>query len=420
MYHEFPKNLSSPSLLAIKSRLCYNKHEFRRKNNRTGGNLVKKRYLPVFTGLLVLFCILAFAAGTGTETPERTTENPSAAGWQSVNGLRYYYHEDGTMATGWLELDSGKYYFRGSGSMVTGWLSLEGQRYYLRADGAAATGLSEIGGQTYLFDETGMLATGVIQLDGVRYLADENGHPQSGWAQDGTMWCYFDEDGRAATGWQTIGSFEYYFYSDGSPACGITQLEGETCYFSSRGQYIPLVNPWHDIPEGYTVELTSIDANHKIASIACADYEEMMADCRAAGLDPAVCSSYRTQEYQEILYNRKVSYYLGKGHDQEEAQELAGHSVAYPGTSEHQLGLALDIIDSSNWNLNESQAKTATQKWLMENSWRYGWILRYPDGKSDITGIIYEPWHYRYVGKPLAEELHNSGLTLEEYFASLS
>ena len=97
------------------------------------------------------------------------------------------------------------------------------------------------------------------------------------------------------------------------------------------------------------------------------------------------------------------------------AEVEAAKSVAVPNTSEHQIGLAVDIVDANNATLTSAQAKTATQKWLMENCWRYGFILRYPEGKSDITGIIYEPWHYRYVGYALAKELHFSGMTLEEY-----
>ena len=99
---------------------------------------------------------------------------------------------------------------------------------------------------------------------------------------------------------------------------------------------------------------------------------------------------------------------------------MAATEVAMPGTSEHQLGLALDIIDNRNWNLDESQASMPTQQWLMENSWRYGWILRYPNEKSEITGIIYEPWHYRYVGKTVAAEIYNLGVCLEEYLQSLT
>ena len=397
---------------------------------------MNKRNLPVIIGLLAAVCILAFifAIGSGNSGGQDgrgwTEENgqryyhladgSAATGWQTIDDLQYYFNSDGTMASGWLELDGKRYYLREKGSMVTGWLSLEGSRYYLGDDGAAAVGPTDIDGTVYLFDDSGLLASGLIEADGRQYLSDEQGRPLSGWVEiEGTKH-YFDENGCMATGWVTIGSFHYYFYEDGTPATGETDVDGKTWFFASNGQELPLVNPWHYVPEDYTVELTEINANHQIASIAYADFEEMMTDCRNAGLDPAICSSYRTQEYQQTLFQRKVEYYLGKNHDQEEAEELAGQSVAVPGTSEHQLGLALDIIDNSNWNLDESQAKTATQKWLMENSWRYGWILRYPDGKSEITGIIYEPWHYRYVGREVAAEIHELGVCLEEYLDMLT
>ena len=89
--------------------------------------------------------------------------------------------------------------------------------------------------------------------------------------------------------------------------------------------------------------------------------------------------------------------------------------VALPGTSEHQTGLALDIVDAGYQELDEAQENTPVQQWLMRNSWRYGFILRYPTGKSNITGIIYEPWHYRYVGRDAARAIYESGLCLEEY-----
>ena len=146
----------------------------------------------------------------------------------------------------------------------------------------------------------------------------------------------------------------------------------------------------------------------------------MLADCKTGGGKPVICSAYRTQEYQENLYNKKVKKLVSSGLSQENAEKEAGTVVAVPGTSEHQLGLALDIIDYNNYTLDQSQEKTATQKWLMANSWQYGWILRYPNGKSDSTGIIYEPWHYRYVGREIAAELHELGLCLEEYLQMLT
>ena len=92
--------------------------------------------------------------------------------------------------------------------------------------------------------------------------------------------------------------------------------------------------------------------------------------------------------------------------------------VAVPGTSEHQLGLALDIVDMNHQILDESQEETDTQQWLMAHSWEYGFILRYPNDKSEITGIIYEPWHYRYVGRDAAREIYEQGVCLEEYLGA--
>ena len=141
----------------------------------------------------------------------------------------------------------------------------------------------------------------------------------------------------------------------------------------------------------------------------------MMDACRAAGNSPVICSSYRSYEKQQSLYQNKVNRLAAQGYSQEKAREEAAKAVALPGTSEHQLGLAVDIVDIANQNLDSSQEDTAVQQWLMEHSWEYGFILRYPNDKSDITGIIYEPWHYRYVGKDAAAEIYQQGLCLEEY-----
>ena len=106
---------------------------------------------------------------------------------------------------------------------------------------------------------------------------------------------------------------------------------------------------------------------------------------------------------------------MREGLSREEATAQAGAVVAVPGTSEHQTGLAVDLVDKSYQHLDDAQASTEVQQWLMENSWKYGFILRYPEEKSDVTGIIYEPWHYRYVGGPAAREMRELGLCLEEY-----
>ena len=107
-----------------------------------------------------------------------------------------------------------------------------------------------------------------------------------------------------------------------------------------------------------------------------------------------------------------------EGYSRAVAAEIAKESVAVPGTSEHQLGLAVDIVADGYYVLDYTQAKTATQAWLMEHCWEYGFILRYPENTTEITGIIYEPWHYRYVGTEVSLELRDLGITLEEYLAA--
>ena len=183
---------------------------------------------------------------------------------------------------------------------------------------------------------------------------------------------------------------------------------------------ILLVNRWNPIPDGYTFEQTKLKYGHSVDARAYPDLQEMMDACRAAGLDPLICSSYRTQEKQRELYENKIQRLMDEGYSYERAVEEAGTVVAVPGTSEHQTGLALDIVDASYQHLDEAQEDTQVQQWLMEHSWEYGFVLRYPNEKSEITGIIYEPWHYRYVGREAAREMTELGLCLEEYVDWLS
>lgn len=176
-----------------------------------------------------------------------------------------------------------------------------------------------------------------------------------------------------------------------------------------------LVNPWNRLPDDHTVELAQLGNGHAIDARAYDDLQEMLDAARGEGLSPLICSSYRTSEKQQALYDKEVKGQLSKGYSQEAAEAEAAKWVALPGTSEHQTGLAVDIVDLSYQLLDEGQEKTPVQKWLMENSYKYGFILRYPSDKSSVTGIGYEPWHYRYVGKEAASEIYEKGICLEEY-----
>lgn len=184
---------------------------------------------------------------------------------------------------------------------------------------------------------------------------------------------------------------------------------------SRDAELLTLVNPWNTIPDDYKPQLCTLSDGQQIDKRCYDDLMLMLDDCRNAGNSPYICSAYRTWDKQQALFDNKIQRLENEGMDAETARVEAAKVVAVPGTSEHQLGLALDIIDTGYTNLDEGQENTATQQWLMANSWQYGFILRYPNGTTDITGIIYEPWHYRYVGRTAAEQIHELGVTFEEY-----
>lgn len=178
-----------------------------------------------------------------------------------------------------------------------------------------------------------------------------------------------------------------------------------------------LVNLWNPLPEQYTVKLEKLENGLQIAAEARPALEKMLSDCEAAGMDVTVCSAYRTESTQNRLYQNKIARLRAAGYSREEALAEAGRWVAPPGTSEHQTGLAVDIMATDYPVLDEKQAQTEEQQWLMEHCWEYGFILRYPTDKSSVTGIGYEPWHYRYVGQETAASIYERGLCLEEYIA---
>lgn len=183
--------------------------------------------------------------------------------------------------------------------------------------------------------------------------------------------------------------------------------------------YLLLVNRDHPLPEDFSIpELTQLKNGHAIDSRAYSSLQAMLDGARSAGYNPLICSSYRSQGKQEKLFTQKVRTYLNRGYDQDEAEKLAAGWVSPPGTSEHQAGLAVDIVDREYQLLNEEQEKRPVQQWLMEHCAEYGFILRYPTGKSELTGVNYEPWHYRYVGEEAAQAIMSEGLCLEEYLAA--
>lgn len=171
-----------------------------------------------------------------------------------------------------------------------------------------------------------------------------------------------------------------------------------------------VVNRWNEIPEDFSVSLTELSNGQKVDSRIYPYLEEMFEGMREEGIYPVVREGYRTAEEQEALYHEKVQAYRNEGYFRKRAEMLAKEWVALPGTSEHQLGIAVDINADKTQSTNDE-----VYMWLAENAHKYGFILRYPQGKEEITGTAYEPWHYRYVGKEAAGEICKNRICLEEY-----
>lgn len=333
-------------------------------------------------------------------------------GWQEIKGERYHFGTDGAMSTGWLETGEGRYFLKGDGLRCSGWLTDSTGTYYLDEEGLVTQGWQEIDGKRYYLDENGLLQSGWLELDGLRYYTNPDGSAASGWLELDGQLLYLNDDGSLHTGWLEWDGETYYLLEDGTKAVGKHIIDGETHYFTSTGANILLVNRWNPLPDDYEPEnLVLADCGRYMTPEAAEAVDRMIADCRAAGLHPMVRSSYRTIAEQQQLLNNKVKEY---GYDQ------AIQIVAIPGTSEHHTGLAIDISDSGYTLLNRQQGQTAVSKWLNEHCWDYGFIVRYPDDTTDITGIIYESWHYRYVGMELAQEMKENGLCLEEYLDQLT
>ena len=182
-----------------------------------------------------------------------------------------------------------------------------------------------------------------------------------------------------------------------------------------KDELLTLVNFENTIPKDWKVDLVQLNNGQSVDRRIYDDLIAMLQAAKSEGLNPLICSSYRTNEKQEQLYQNKVSEYLSQGYSKVEASDKAAFWVARPVTSEHQLGLAVDIVSTKNQRLDRSQENTVEQQWLIQNSWKYGFVLRYPTNKNSITGVGYEPWHYRYVGKEHAKKINELGVCLEEY-----
>lgn len=184
-----------------------------------------------------------------------------------------------------------------------------------------------------------------------------------------------------------------------------------------------LVNHTSKMPDDYTFDTkecgSATAVNKTLQTVACDAFLEMQKAAAADGVTVWMQSGYRSVKYQTSLYERKTKYYLDKGYDNATAREKAAAVVNPPGYSEHNCGLAADLNSPEHTGLDEGFEKTAAFRWLCEHAGDYGFILRYPKDAEDKTEIIYEPWHWRYVGPENAAKINASGLCFEDYIAAL-
>ncbi len=203
-------------------------------------------------------------------------------------------------------------------------------------------------------------------------------------------------------------------------ALGLTADEARTML---ADPLMVLVNHTNKMPDDYTFDTkecgSATAVNKTLQTVACDAFLSMQKAAAADGVTVWMQSGYRSVKYQTSLYERKTKYYLDKGYDNATAKEKAAAVVNPPGYSEHNCGLAADLNSPEHTGLDEGFEKTAAFRWLCEHAGDYGFILRYPKDAEDKTEIIYEPWHWRYVGVENAAKINASGLCFEDYIETL-
>ena len=211
---------------------------------------------------------------------------------------------------------------------------------------------------------------------------------------------------------------------------GCQNNQADDYIHTENPEYLVLLNKTHPSGSAYCPpDLTKLDSDMtlygkeiELRLYAAKAAEAMVKELHAQGYtDIVVTSGYRSYSYQQSLFNT----YLGQeaaAHPDWSEQQVRDWVLTYsaaPGTSEHHTGNAIDLISTNHVSLDETFAQNPAYAWLQQNAHRYGFILRYPANKTDITGYSYEPWHYRFVGEKAATEIRERGITLEEYLGIL-
>lgn len=196
---------------------------------------------------------------------------------------------------------------------------------------------------------------------------------------------------------------------------GESEVDNAWAYF--------IINKETPLPDGYEPQIERVQGDFSMDS-RCAEYaREMIAAANSEGIELKVVSAYRSVQKQQENLEAYIERMKNEGHSAKEAEKIALSEIAEPGTSEHNAGLALDILTEDWWESHDDVTadfeNTKEFRWLSEHAHEYGFILRYPKGAEKITGYTYEPWHYRFVGVYYAGKIKESGLPLEYYYISI-
>lgn len=206
------------------------------------------------------------------------------------------------------------------------------------------------------------------------------------------------------------------YLSEDSQEANWEEETAEDYVFDSTDWRLVLINKQHPIPDDYDFNLGRTKDNIQCDERIIDDLLLMMQAAKKDGCNLAIQSYYRTYDRQQNNFNDRIKYYMGQGMSYMDAYKKTSQVITVPGCSEHEIGLALDITCDTFTSLLQGFADTEEGKWLAEHSHEYGFTLRYPPEKEHITSIVYEPWHFRYVGREAAKIMYEENICLEEFW----
>lgn len=247
------------------------------------------------------------------------------------------------------------------------------------------------------------------------HMPDEKGNVEDVWRREDVETLGEDERKDGTDAWISNSG---YIFPEAEKI--VTEAQCRELYEGNE-KLLVLVNRDRALEEGaYESDLRNIcNGRLQAADVLYDDLVDLLAAADEEGYQYWIASAYRSRERQQELVDEDVARYMAQGMNRQQALEKTYEQTMPAGKSEHETGLALDILCSENLNMDVTQAEEPGNKWLTEHAHEYGFILRYPEDREEITGILYEPWHFRYVGKEAAAFLWENDLTLEEFWEIL-